>query len=138
MPDSRPHDDSAPPAPPRILLVEDYQPNVLVVTMLLERFGYGWDVADNGEDAVRLARRGGYVACLMDVEMLGMNGYEATMAIRDFEAHEKRPRLTIIGVTAHALSGDRQKCLDAGMDDYIAKPFLPSDLQTKLLRLVEA
>lgn|GEM_PF-1862487 len=136
--------NDAPPAPagsparPRVLLVDDYPPNVLVVATYLEKFGYDYDIADNGIAAIGLAKRNQYVACLMDVQMHDMDGIEATMAIRDFEAQARKPHLPIIGVTAHALSGDRERCLDAGMDEYVAKPFNPSDLETRLAALIAA
>ncbi|MGN6364924.1 response regulator [Asticcacaulis taihuensis] len=128
LPHSPPPDD----AKPKVLLVDDYAPNALVVATYLEKFGYDYDVADNGVEAVTLARRNRYIACLMDVQMHDMDGIEATMAIRDFERQERRPHLPIIGVTAHALSGDRERCLDAGMDEYVAKPFNPIELETRL------
>ncbi len=68
----------------------------------------------------------------MDVQMPGMNGLQCTRLIRELEAKEGRTQLPIIGMTAHALAGDRELCLDAGMDDYIAKPFTPEDLRGKL------
>ena len=123
---------------PRVLLVDDYPPNVLVVATYLEKFGYDYDIADNGIDAISLAKQNRYVACLMDVQMHDMDGIEATMAIRDFESQERKPHLPIIGVTAHALSGDRERCLDAGMDEYVAKPFNPSDLENRLAALIAA
>ncbi|MFT4075272.1 MAG: response regulator [Asticcacaulis sp.] len=123
---------SEPDHKPRVLLVDDYAPNALVVATYLEKFGYDYDVADNGVEAVTLARRNRYIACLMDVQMHDMDGIEATMAIRDFERQEHRPHLPIIGITAHALSGDRERCIDAGMDEYVAKPFNPSELETRL------
>lgn len=125
-------------AKPRVLLVDDYAPNVLVVATYLEKFGYDYDIANNGIEAVSLAKANRYVACLMDVQMQDMDGIEATMAIRDFETQEHQPHLPIIGVTAHALSGDRERCLDAGMDAYVAKPFNPSDLETRLAALITA
>ena len=135
----RPH-----PAPPkaaaklRVLLVDDYAPNVLVVATYLEKFGYDYDIANTGVEAVNLAKANRYVACLMDVQMQDMDGIEATMAIRDFETQEHQPHLPIIGVTAHALSGDRERCLDAGMDAYVAKPFNPSDLESRLAAIITA
>jgi len=65
----------------------------------------------------------------MDVQMPGMNGFEATRLIRAFEAETNTPRVPVIGMTAHALAGDRERCLAAGMDDYIAKPFNPTQLE---------
>ncbi len=145
-PIASPQSDTAPelphPAPrnvptrPRVLLVDDYPPNVLVVATYLEKFGYDYDIADNGLEAVSLAKANRYVACLMDVQMHEMDGIEATMAIRDFESQERQPHLPIIGVTAHALSGDRERCLDAGMDAYVAKPFNPSELEARLTAIV--
>lgn len=120
---------------PRVLLVEDHAPNVLVARAFLENFGYDIEVVSNGEDAVRRAADAQYAAVLMDVQMHGMNGYEATQAIREAEAKDGRPRQPIMGMTAHALLGDRERCIAAGMDDYITKPFVPDDLREKLATL---
>ena len=124
---------AAKPAPsPRVLLVEDYPANVLVATTYLEQFGYDFDVATTGEEAVAMVKKTSYAAVLMDVQMQAMNGLEATRHIRAYEALHGLPRLTVIGMTAHALAGDREMCLGAGMDEYIAKPFNPDDLQRML------
>ena len=120
---------------PRVLLVEDYAPNVIVVTTYLEQFGYAYDVASNGNEAIAKARSGSYFAILMDVQMHQMNGFVATQLIREYEQNEKKPPYHIIGMTAHALAGDKERCLAAGMNDYIAKPFSPKDLQEKLAAL---
>lgn len=119
----------------RVLLVEDYAPNVLVAGTFLEEFGYDWDSAKSGNEAVAMFERTSYDAILMDVQMFGMNGLEATRLIRAFEAGHKRERTPIIGMTAHALAGDRERCLGVGMDDYISKPFNPNELQDKLYSL---
>ena len=131
------------PAPPelpqpkgRVLLVEDYEPNVLVARTLLEQFGYDVEVAENGRMAVDRANGADYAAILMDVQMPVMDGYTATREIRRNEAGAHRPEVPIIGVTAHALSGTREKCLRAGMNDFISKPFVPADLERKLEGLV--
>jgi CheY-like chemotaxis protein len=123
---------------PKVLLVDDYAPNALVVATYLEKFGYDYDIAENGIDAVSLAKRNRYIACLMDVQMHDMDGIEATMAIRDFERLEHKGHLPIIGITAHALSGDRERCLDAGMDEYVAKPFNPAELESRLSHIARA
>ncbi len=117
----------------RILLVEDYPANVLVATTLLEDFGYSYDVATNAQDAISKIKAGGFDAALMDVE-LGetMCGYEATRHVRDWEKNSNIRKLPIIAMTAHALAGDREKCLNAGMDDYISKPFDADELRSKL------
>lgn len=119
----------------RILLVEDYAPNVLVAGTFLEEFGFEWDSAKSGHEAVEKAFTQEYAAILMDVQMFGMNGFEATKAIREREKNDNRKAVPIIGMTAHALAGDREKCLSVGMDDYISKPFNPDDLQDKLQTL---
>ena len=123
---------------PRILLVEYYAPNVMVASNYLEQFGYIVDVAENGLEGFEKAKTGEYVAALMDVQMHGMNGFDATKRIREYETNHGRPRLFIIGMTAHALAGDRERCLAAGMDDYVSKPFNPEELRVKLLAPVES
>lgn len=120
--------------PQKILLAEDYGANVLVAGTLLELLGYEYDVASNGEEAVQkvLENRPHYMMVLMDVQMPVLDGYAATGRIRAEEKRLNISRLPIIGVTAHALAGDRQKCLVAGMDDYLAKPFLKEELEQKI------
>lgn len=118
-----------------ILLVEDYPANVLVATTLLEDFGYSFDVATTGDEAVNKIKQGRFDVALMDVELGdAMSGLEATRHVREWEeAGNALQRLPIIAMTAHALAGDREKCLQAGMDDYISKPFDADELQAKLL-----
>ncbi|PZP55605.1 MAG: hypothetical protein DI586_06365 [Micavibrio aeruginosavorus] len=115
-----------------VLLVEDYQPNALVAGLYLEQFGFNHDVAENGMIALKKFKEGDYLAILMDVQMHGLDGYQTTQEIRKFEKEMHRPRIKIIGMTAHALPGDRERCLAAGMDDYLSKPFNPDDLREKL------
>lgn len=117
----------------RILLVEDYEANILVAVTLLQGMGYAVAVARTGQEALEMLARESYDVALMDVQMPTMDGYTATRRLREQEAAQGRPRLPVIGMTAHALSGDREKCLAAGMDDYLAKPFQATDLQQKLL-----
>jgi PAS domain S-box-containing protein len=117
---------------PHVLLVEDYEPNILVATTFLEDFGYYVDVANNGMEAFEAVQKRDYVAVLMDVQMHGMNGLDATRRIREWEEAENRTRMRIIGMTAHALAGDRERCLAVGMDDYIPKPFRPEELRRKI------
>lgn len=116
----------------RILLVEDFAPNVLIAGTFLKEFGFSYDVAENGIEAVEKAKAGNYHAILMDIQMPELNGFDAALAIR---AHEKKQGLApvrIIGMTAHALPSDREKCLEAGMDDYLPKPINPDKLRKKL------
>jgi signal transduction histidine kinase/CheY-like chemotaxis protein len=117
---------------PLLLLVEDYEPNILVARTYLESYGYRVDVARSGIEAVEKARQGFYAVVLMDVQMPGLNGFEVTHRIRTREAGENARRVPIIGMTAHALAGDRERCITAGMDDYIAKPIKESDLKNKV------
>lgn len=117
--------------------MEDYAPNVLVASTFLEGFGYEVDVAQNGLDAVELIKTNTYIATLMDVQMDGMNGLDATQVIRAHEKQNNKVPTCIIGMTAHALLGDRERCIAAGMDDYIAKPFNPDMLEEMLAQLAE-
>lgn len=107
-----------------VLIVEDNKENILVAASLLESFGYTYEVANNGLEAVAELKRNGkkYDLILMDVQMPDMDGFEATRWIRNQE-HYINPDIPIIGMTAYALAGDKERCLDAGMNAYIAKPF---------------
>jgi CheY-like chemotaxis protein len=116
-----------------ILLVEDHEPNILVAETFLNEFGFAVEIATNGQDAVEMTKsRRDYALVLMDVQMHGMNGLDATKLIRAHEAANDLTPLPIIGMTAHALSGDRERCLAAGMDDYISKPFDAAVLEQKI------
>lgn len=117
----------------RVLLVEDHEPNILVAKTFVEEFGFECDVAIDGMQAVAMVQKKAYDAVLMDVQMRGMDGFEATKAIRNWELQGERSRLPVIGLTAHAFRGDRERCLAAGMDDYLGKPFRPAELERKLL-----
>lgn len=121
-----------------VLLVEDYKPNILVARTVLASMGYACDAVSTGGDAV--ARLTGdmhdqYVAVLMDVQLPDISGVDATKRVRSFEAENKRHRVPIIAMTAHALMGDREKFIADGMDAYIPKPFDPEDLSEKLQNL---
>ncbi len=136
-PSPAPSTASSPPG--TVLVVEDYAANIMVATMMLENLGYTVDVATRGAEAIQKvsARNTPYTAILMDVQMQGMDGLEATRRIRTLEK-EKGYRHLIIGLTAHALAGDREKCLNAGMDDYITKPVNSDVLEQKLHQTSEA
>ena len=120
-----------------ILLVEDYEPNVLVATSMFNNFGYRYEVTRNGQEAVERFVSGKYSIVLMDVEMPLMDGYATTRNIRGIEKSTASPAIAIIAMTAHAMKGDREKCLAAGMNDYIAKPFSPHQLQAVLNKYLE-
>jgi CheY-like chemotaxis protein len=112
--------------PLRILLAEDNLVNQKVAQRILERMGYRADVAADGLEALEALQRQPYDVILMDVQMPNMDGVETTEQIRDIWPPEQQPR--IIAMTAHALTGDREKYLDLGMDDYISKPVRFQDL----------
>ena len=121
-----------------ILLVEDYGPSGYVASTFLKMEGYTVDLAESGTEAVEMLKKGGYLAALMDVQMPGLDGYRATKIARDYENEFGGKRTYIIGMTAHAMAGDREKCLAVGMDDYIAKPFDASELRRKLAAIPPA
>jgi CheY-like chemotaxis protein len=108
----------------RILVAEDNLVNRKLVTTLLQKRGHGVTAVEDGRAAVQAidaAGSGGFDAVLMDVQMPEMSGFEATQAIRDRERSTRR-RVPIVALTAHAMQGDRERCLAAGMDGYLAKP----------------
>ncbi len=107
----------------RILLAEDNEVNQLIVTDLLANAGYTCDVVADGQRAVQAVRTGAYALVLMDCQMPVMDGFEATRAIRNAEqAANGAAHVPIIALTANAIAGDRERCLEAGMDAYCAKP----------------
>lgn len=105
-----------------VLVVEDTQANRKVVQRVLEKRGHACTLADNGREAFELVRNGKFDVILMDVQMPIMDGFQATAAIRAWEARAGVLPTPIIAITAHAMQGDRDRCLAAGMSDYIAKP----------------
>ena len=107
---------------PVVLLVEDYEPNILVASIYLENLGYAFEVAHRGTQAIEKVKEKSYSVILMDVQMPDINGFDTTKRIREFETANNRKLTPIIGVTAYAFVGDRERCIAAGMDDYISKP----------------
>ena len=118
----------------RVLLAEDNPVNQRLASSLLERRGHKVVIANNGREAVEAVRRQSFDVVLMDVQMPDMGGFEATQAIRDVERGAGGDRMPIVAMTAHAMKGDRERCLAAGMDDYLTKPLDPK----VLCQMVEA
>jgi PAS domain S-box-containing protein len=119
---------TAEPASYRILLAEDNQVNQMVAVRILERAGHQVVVVENGLEAVQALRRETFDLVLMDVQMPEMDGHAATEAIRDPQSGVLDPGVPVIAMTAHAMSGDRERCLASGMSDYLSKPIRRKDL----------
>lgn len=114
-----------------LLLVEDNKINQLVAGKFLQKFGYQYDIAENGAQALERMQTKAYDAILMDCQMPVLDGFEATKRIRLLEQSSQR-HVPIIGLTANALEGDREKCLACGMDDFTTKPIKIDELEAKL------
>jgi two-component system sensor histidine kinase/response regulator len=115
----------------RILLAEDNLVNQRLATRLLEKRGHFVVLAANGLEAVTAFEKGSFDLALMDLQMPEMDGFEATAAIREKEK-VAGSHLPIVALTAHAMKGDREKCLEAGMDGYLTKPIRPQELDNLL------
>jgi CheY-like chemotaxis protein len=118
-----------------VLLVEDNLINQKVALHQLSRLGYAAHVASNGEEALKAAALHDYALVLMDCQMPLLDGFEATRRIRDAERASGR-RLPVVAMTANAAEGDRERCLAAGMDDYLPKPIARAALAAMLQRYV--
>ena len=118
----------------RLLLVEDNPVNQKVAVVTLQRMGFEVEVAGNGRQAVEAVAASAFDLVLMDCQMPEMDGFEATRLIRAQEDAEGRPHLPIVALTANASEDDRRTCIDAGMDDYVAKPFRQEALREVLDR----
>jgi signal transduction histidine kinase/ActR/RegA family two-component response regulator len=122
----------------RVLSVEDNEVNQMIANAILTHLGLTVTNARDGAHAIELYAANDYDILLMDCEMPGMDGYEASRRIRALEAQTSRPRTPIIAVTAHALTGDREECLKAGMDDYLSKPVSERRMADVLTRWLSA
>jgi two-component system, sensor histidine kinase and response regulator len=117
-----------------VLVAEDNEVNQKVAVRILERLGYKVDVADDGDEALEACEQTRYDVVLMDVQMPGLDGFEVVRRIREREQGGRRT--PIVAMTASAMKGDRERCLEGGMDDYVAKPVTPDALDTVLRRFV--
>ena len=146
----------------KILVADDHAINQQLIVLLLEKLGYGADVVSTGREAIDAVATGSYALVLMDCQMPEMDGFEATKKIREAEAENRKAlgersaeqeseildspdalpltphvsHLPIVALTANAMPGDREKCLAAGMDDYLSKPIRPEELSLVLERLI--
>lgn len=116
----------------RVLLAEDHKVNQMLATTMLENLGHTVELVVNGAEAVEGVKSNSYDLVLMDVQMPVMNGVEATIAIRKLGG--QGASIPVIAMTANAMQGDREQYLAAGMDDYIAKPIILTDLAEKVLK----
>ena len=128
------HDSGIPGPPMRILLAEDNPVNRKVARGLIERQGHSVTCVEDGLLAVEALLQSTYDLVFMDVQMPRMDGLEATICIREAESLRSLKPTPIIALTAHALKGDEERCLRAGMDDYLSKPIQLDDLKAKLLK----
>jgi PAS domain S-box-containing protein len=121
----------------RVLLVEDNPINQKIASKLLAHMGYVVNIADNGQAALDSLKREPCDIILMDCQMPVMDGFTATRIIRNHEMQSASPRVPIIAMTAHAMEGDRQRCINAGMDEYVPKPIEEEVLMDTLEGLIE-
>jgi two-component system, sensor histidine kinase and response regulator len=122
----------------RVLVAEDNEVNQFHIRSLIQNAGHAVSVVGNGLLALERRKLGDIDLILMDVEMPEMNGFEATASILEWEQLNHATHVPIVAMTAHALSGDRERCLEAGMDDYLSKPLHADDLRAKLESVVRA
>ncbi len=114
----------------KILVAEDNPINQRVIILTLKRFGVTCDLADNGEEALKMHMKNNYQLIFMDMQMPVMDGVETTRQIRQYEKENSlNPTTCIIAMTANSFSNDREECFEAGMNDFINKPYTEHDLK---------
>lgn len=120
----------------RLLVVEDNRINQKVISSILEKFGYKTDTVSNGKEAIEALGTTPYDLVIMDCQMPVMDGYETTKEIRNPKSKVSNHKIPVIAMTAHAMNGDREKCLEAGMDDYLTKPIKPREISNLIEKWV--
>ena len=118
---------------PDILIVEDNPVNQKLIAFLLAKADYTYDIADNGAVALELLAQASYRLVLMDMMMPVMNGYDATVAIREDPRHQ---RVAVVALTANAMQGEDERCRRIGCDAYIAKPYTKDQILSAIQRLI--
>jgi len=121
----------------RVLLAEDNKVNQLVAQRLLAKLGIAVEIVVNGEEAIDALRTVRFDLVLMDCQMPVMDGFDATRRIRDRASGVLNPLVPIVAMTANAMRGDRERCLEAGMTDYLSKPVNPAELSAVILRVLD-
>ncbi len=121
----------------RALAVEDMKVNLMLITKILGKYGLRVDTAANGKEAVDMLNKFEYDIVFMDCQMPEMDGFEATTEIRRIEEEKGKDRTSIVALTADAMTGDREKCLNAGMDDYLNKPVKPQQILEMLQKWLD-
>ena len=118
----------------KVLVVEDNVVNQKIINIMLKKEGNNVFVASNGKEGINFLRNNDIDIILMDIQMPVMDGISAARAIRSGGAGESKKNIPVIAVTAHSVSADRNKCLDAGMNDYMTKPVKPEELKALLMK----
>lgn len=118
----------------RILVAEDNIINQKIIRIILDRSDCDYEIAQDGNEALNQYQSGAFDLILMDCQMPHLDGIQAAQKIREFESTQKMQRCCIIAMTANAMKGDKEKCLSAGMDDFLAKPFKSQQL-TEILQI---
>ncbi len=121
----------------RVLVVEDNFINQKVARGMIEKLGFFVEIASNGQEALDALRNRPFDLVFMDCQMPEMDGFEATARLRDPACRVRNPNVPVIAMTANAMKGDREKCLEAGMDDYVSKPVNPPDLAAAIERWLD-
>lgn len=121
----------------RILIAEDNEINLKVLVAILRQLPIDYVIAKDGLEALQLYRSQDVGLILMDCQMPNLDGYQSTLKIREFETNQQRARCPIIALTANAMSGDKEKCLKTGMDDFISKPYKKDELIKAVLKWLE-